>query len=920
MKKTVKKLIAVASALTLLGGMACTMVACGGNQNGPGGSNEIIPDPGYEVPKPPEESPFDENDDPSHFTGGGSSGAKTSGDPVTDYFDNVADAGNKTGTFRTYTASVPSLWNELDSMDENNQQIMSYLGSAFYEYDYLFDEDKGGKFKADGSINAEAIVDGQFDVKFSAATKLDDVTEEYAETWGYDENQVAVGGYAWKITLRNDLKWNDGTAIDATDFVYSMQQQLDPKFGFRRASSYYSAISVKGAKNYVYQGQVGWYGGDVAYEEYTEDLDSKLIFSLASATENKEKYGGATASVRSLLGAPASFTVAQMGAYVASSAGVSADAVAALEGKTFAQIKADESLKATWDAVIGWWQTEPNEELHFFVTQYTWPEFDFENVGVFSPSKYEIVVCFTTSESFLKSDGSLSYLAAYEMASLPLVKKDLFESSLVAPSEGSTLWTSKYNTTLETTASWGPYMLTSYQSGKGYTLSKNPHWYGYNLNDNKNQYNIDKITCEAIPETNTQWMKMFSGEIDSIGIDVTHADDFRNSKYTYYTPGSYTFSWHLFSDLNVLKDSGRNNGILAIDDFRKALSLSIDRDAYAAANTTAYRGAYGYLNSTYYYDVENGGVYRNSDVAKAGLLRAYGYTEDENGKWSLSTNSLISDLSLDEAYETLNGFNLDLAKEYIEKAYTRLTKYSAYYGYDPSKKIQIKFGTSTDTDSTRREFNYINETVLPNLLKGTSLEGKVELVFDASFGDDWDSAFAAGQYELCTSAWGSATFNPHYFIGAYIDPDNAYTASYWDTESVEMTMTVPGNVGDFPGAGKVRTMTLMNWYRCLNGYEIEDTDKYSYDWSAGKIPAECRNEILAALEEFVLEQYYSIPTITQNSATLVGAKFSYISHTHNTFLDYGGVRYRIVNYTDSEWTTFVSSQGGNLETYYKSTN
>ncbi len=880
MKKGLKRAVAIASAVSLLGGTVGALAAC-----------KKTPDP-------------------------------------------IPDANLKKGTYRQYTSVLPSMWNELDSMDANNDQIMGYLGSAFYEFDYKFDETRGGKFNKDGSVNADAIIDGEFEVKYSAATKLEDVTSTVDAKWGYTDEQKEAGGYAWKLTLREDLKWDDGTPIDATDFVYTMQQQLDPKFGFQRANSYYGAISVKGAKDFAYSGKKGWYAASTAYDlsQYAEELDSKLIFSLGNAEENAAR-GKAKSYIRADFiekvlkdsGASAEqaaeVTAEQAAGYcvqLLEPEGVTAEDVFALEGKTFAEIKADDTLKATWDALIVEWQTDPGEEMHFMVTEYEFPTVSFDTVGVYSPSKYELVVCFTASEEFLKEDGSLSYLAAYHMASLPLVHREKFESSIVQPSEGQTLYTSRYNTSLATTASWGPYKLTEYQSGKGYTLSRNDNWYGYGIADNKNQYNVTAIKCEVVSELNTQWMKMLKGEIDAIGIDPDHADDYRNSRYTYYTPGTYTFSWHLYSGLDVLKNNDRNNGILAINDFRKALSLAIDRDAYAANVTTAYRGAFGYLNSMYYYDVENGGVYRNTDVAKKAILRAYGYTENEQGLWSLSTNENLKDLDLEEAYETVTGYNINLAKEYLEKAYKELTDNAEKYGYNPSKNIQIKFGTSVDDDSTRKEYNYINDHVLPALLEGTSLEGKVELLFDASFGNQWSSKFLAGEYELCTSAWGQATFDPYYFIGAYIDPANAYTASYWDTETVEMTFQMPA--GNFPGAGEELTMSLMNWYNCLNGYEHGASDKYTYDWGVGKVSPEIRNEVLAAIEEFILTQYYSIPVITQNSATLVSAKFSYISDVYNTFMKYGSVRYYIVNYTDEEWDAFVKAQpGGNLESLYKLT-
>ena len=115
------------------------------------------------------------------------------------------------------------------------------------------------KFNADGSINKAGIVDGAFSVNYDAATKLEDVTATVDAKWGYTLDQKAEGGYAWKITLRNDLKWHDGTPITAADFVYSMQAQLDPNFMNFRANTYYETLMIKNSYNYFFQNQEGVY-------------------------------------------------------------------------------------------------------------------------------------------------------------------------------------------------------------------------------------------------------------------------------------------------------------------------------------------------------------------------------------------------------------------------------------------------------------------------------------------------------------------------------------------------------------------------------------------------------------------------------------------------------------------------------------
>ena len=833
----------------------------------------------------------------------------------------IPTADLKQGTYRTYTSVMPSNWNELTYADNNDTQIMNNLVSSFYEYDYEFDEAKGGKFNEDGTINADAIVSGGFTVNYSAATKLEDVTSTVDAKWGYTDEQKATGGYAWKITLREDLKWDDGTPIDATDFVYTMDQQLDPDFMHMRASTYYNNIQIKGARNRVYSGFSGWTDARGSLQTYTEDVDSDIIFNISSSKENGGEYEGAISYIRQWCES-SGYLAAEDTAETAASflalngMGTSVENILALQGKTMAEIKADPTLKAEWDVIIGAWQTEPNEELDFFVTLYTYPEFSFEDVGMYAPSQYEIVVCLDAPIQCLKEDGSLSYEAAYSFASLPLVKEDLYESCKQEPAAGSTLWTTNYNTSLATTASWGPYKLTQFQSGKSYTLERNDNWYGYALEDNANQYNVTKIECEQIAETNTAWMSFLSGGLDSIGLDVTHKDDYRNSKYTYYAPGTGSFGLNLYANLDVLKTSGRNNGILAIRDFRKAISLSLDRDDYNATCYTSHQTLLGLLGPSYYYDVENGGVYRDTVYAKEALLRVYGFTENEDGTWTDGTNTYVD---YEEAYEAMNGYNPTLAKELVESAYKELTENAEHYGYDASKPIIILFGTSTDNENTRRQYDYF-VNMFTEMVEGTSLEGKIQVNFDASFGDAWADDFKAGAYDLAPgTGFQGGAFDPSGFFQCYLDPSAGLMYStWWDTENEQLTFTMPE--GDYEGAGEELTMSVYNWYCCLNGMAEAYNQPNTYNWGAGFIPEDARLELTARLEELTLEQYYTIATTSEYSAEVTGAKFTYLTDEYNIFMGFGGYRYMTVNYTDSEWTQYVADHNGDLTSEYTKTN
>ena len=828
------------------------------------------------------------------------------------------DSGNsiKQGTYRTYATGLPANWNELSYESDDDSTMIGFLTSSLIEWDYQFDESKGGKFNEDGTVNADAIVADTVDTTYSAATKLEDVTAKVDAKWGYTEDQKTKGGYAYKFTLRNDLKWDDGTPIDASDFVYTMEEQLNPDFKHYRYSSYMEQLALKNAGNYVNQGSSGWFAADTPYTVFEKSLYDKIIFSIGNKSEN-EAYGGAVSSVRNALDAGNASAAAIADFMISNGVSVTVDQILSLQGKTYAEIVANNEFKAIWDVIIGWWQTEPNEELDFFVTNYTYPEIDFEEVGFYSPSKYEIVICLSAplQDYPLNEDGSLNFWAGYYLSGLPLVKRDKFEQCKRAPSEGSTLWTTNYNTSKETTASWGPYKLSDYQSGKSYTLELNEHWYGWNMDQYKNQYNITKYYCEKVEQPSTMWMGFLNGTYDDIVLDKEHADDYRNSKYTLYSVSPAQFGASLYANREVLKASGRNNGILAVTEFRKAFSLAIDRLDYNATMYAADRPLLGLLNEAYYHDVENGEIYRNSEQAKKALLRAYGYYEEDDGTWS--NGALVDHFDFEEAYDTLSGYNLEYAKQLLEEAYDKVTADPDFYGYNASKTIQIKFGHYVDNEKTQKHFNYFKD-VVKKLTDGTSLQGKVEVVFDSSFTSTgiYDS-FKSGEYDLAAGlGWSNAPFNPFYMMGCYIKPNTSYSG-YWDTYSEMMTYKMPGNEGEYEGAGQEFTMSLMNWYNCLCNYS-DDKNVYTFDWS--KIKTDYRLQLLAKLEEYLLQQYYFIPTTSANDATMLGAKFSYITNDYNSFMKRGGIRYLKVNYTDSEWTAFVSANNNNLTSEYKKTN
>lgn len=800
-------------------------------------------------------------------------GEKNPDDKESDTSNNGGDTADKTYTYNTYLTLSPSNWNMLTYKDANDTEIMDWLASNLFSYDFKFDE------------NGE-IVSGEYEVKYGAASKLEDVTSQYVgEKWGISEG---AKGYAYKITLREDLKWEDGTPITAADFVYSMQEQLNPLFQNYRADSYYAGSTViVNAENYVKQGQSLMVdnGASSLYSAVSELV--KGDDGVYTQPDGKAVYFSTSTALAQCSG----YTIealTSMGYFETATY----EALKALEGEDGYISVTDESIALieTLINVPNWGNEGPENVPLYFVCDYAYPEVDWADVGYFvGDTDYELVMILVKPLALLKDDGSLSYKASYNMSSLPLVHKETYEKCKIAPSEGETLWTSNYCSSVETTKSWGPYKLESFQSGTQYVLTRNETWYGYGLEENANLYQTDRIVCDIVKDWNAAWVMFLAGEIDGIGIDVSIADDYKGSDRAYFTPSDYVMSLQLQSGKEALKareTDGVNKSILAYSDFRKALSLAINRADFATKTTTSSLQGFGLFNTMHYYDVENGGVYRNTDEAKKVLCEIYNvdYTKYD---------------SLDKAVDAITGYDLDAAKELVTKAYNEAL---AAGDIKETDKVVLTMGTGAINTTVTRRFDFMTEA-WKELVKGTPLEGRLETE-TKDYGDAWADDFRAGDYDVCMGGWQGAAWDPGYFLMAYLSDSYMYSY-FWDTESVEMTFTMVGVAED--GGDITETMSLMDWWRCLNG-----DSSAKYDWSETGLEQSKRLQLIAALEKEVLQAYYTVPVANSFSASLISFKLDYITYEYNTFMAYGGIKYAKYNFDDEAWAAEVAKYNGEL--------
>lgn len=777
-------------------------------------------------------------------------------------------------TMREYTAQMPSQWCTILSSDNVNNTMESYFTSAFYEFNYKFD--------ANGKI-----VPGAYTVEYSAATKLEDVTKKYAGKYGLAAD--AEKGQAFAMTLRNDLKWDDGTPIKAADFVYTMMQQLSPKYLFATASNYYSGnYVIHNAQNYVKQGQKGWFDNgnmNLAYSDLALGADGKYTLKGNECTIALKKplvwlQGNTLDSY--VTNAPQYFDTA---AYASLLALADANGDVAVTAESLALLTTVITAKAAWG------ETKENTVGYMYVN-YEYPAMDFSEVGYFvGDNEYELVMVIDGTLNPLDAEGNLTYEAGYYFSNWPLVKKDLWER---CEDQSKTPYANSYCTTQEKSASWGPYKLTNYQDQKTYTVSRNDKWFGYGLPQYANQYQTDAIVTEKIEEWDTAWLAFQKGNLDGIGMDVKIAADYRTSKRAYFTPETYTFDLNIQSNATSKTDK-RNNLLLNYADFRKAISLSLDRDDYCAKNNPSSQAALGLLNSMYYYDVENGKVYRDTIQAKEAILNAYGATKNADGSWKVGETTYTD---IEDALDATTGYNLTLARQLVESAVAQAKKDGKYSDGD---EIILTYGIETQSANTDRVKNWF-QAAFDNMTKGTSIEGKVKIEYFMFSSATWSEQFADGEYDLCFGAWGNAAFNPAYLLcETQISDENRYAVK-WDPTTVEVT--VKATPDDKHKDGNY-TYNLAQWRLILQG-------KDGCPVNFKNFPMEDQLAALGAVETAILKEYYSIPVFSRYSASLMGYKVDYISYEYNTFMGYGGIRYMTFNYDDTAWAEFVASNNNIL--------
>ena len=764
-------------------------------------------------------------------------------------------------TYYSYTTALGNNWNPHTWETNADDSILSYLSTPL------------------ATMQVQDSENGIYQWVFLAAESVTDVTADHKDDLTkYDvtlpEGQTAEAtekGYVFEIALNPDMKWQDGTPINADTYIYSMKALLDPDMLNYRANLYYDGESaVAGGNKYYYSKTEGY------YVPYTGAYASLADAQAAGAELYLDvwNFWGAQGYVDAEGNeCPQYVLLTDEVVYSADGAGTDAFSGADLAAGYAAYLE----VGGGYESYVVYYQVN-------------------ENMG----ATYDVVGCYKVDDYTIRYVTQAQIDYNYFLTSCTsnwLVYEDLYEAG--KDTTGS-LVTTDYGTSIGTSMSYGPYKIESLQADKQMVFVQNENWYNYQKTDsgylyaftdylvdgeNVRQYQTNKVVIDVMTDDAAK-QAFLKGELMEWAPPADEVANYATSTQMYKVDETYTMSFFFNTNVEALQEMDNSKGntnsvVLSNTNFRKAFSLAIDRADWVTA-TAGYKPAYALMNTLYFYDVYNDPTssYRGSDEAMQAVCDLYGVEYGDGKAYA----------TLKEAYDSINGYNLTEAKALMATACAELVEAGLYTaGEDIVIRIGYKKGAldSADQNQIAKMNQYINAAVEGSGFGKITLEG-VDNINDR-YGDVPKGEFAVGY-----GAWGGAAFYPFRNMQVYCDTQqyDINEAACWDPSVETLTINIEG---------EDVTMTWQDWSRALVG-----TGPY-----AGA-DAKVKLAVTATMEREYLNKYYRIPLAGSCIASLLSYKVAYYTEDYNIMYGFGGMELMTYNYTDAEWTEYVASQGGEL--------
>ena len=843
-------------------------------------------------------------------------------------------------TYNDYNSAIGSSmnWDPLSWETSDDSNLLSYISMGFY--DFVLNSDKTG-YSVMPELAAEMPVD---------------VTAEYVGQYGVEEGETAK---AWRIALNQDATWQNGEKITADDYVYSMQQLLNPKALNRRADSYYAgSFVIYNAKNYLY-------AGGATYDAYTgtEGADADLyvdMWNFWGLQGMKDADGN------------------ECPQYVSVNDEVKYRDEAVAEGEDGDWISGKDiydnylapgqkyeayattyvfvlNTPTTFEAITG----EEEEGTQYYIDMWNFwglqgmkdadgnecPQY----VAIDNETKYrDEAVAEGEDGDWISSkdiwDGYLAPGQKYEAYATTYV---FYKAAAEAVTWDDVGFKKIDDYTIdfillnpvEEAAFYVPYNLSSsylvykplYESLKTFYDANGvevdneedaatiENLYGKSL-ENTMSYGPYKLTAfeldkEYILSRNEEWYGYRDGK---------HLGQYQTDTYKVVVIAEHPTAMLAFEkgeidgialqseDMDKYGTSayvkyGPNNG------YTTKLTFNTDYDKLLSRGTNSqvlvvdeFRQAFAYC----YDRKEFATAYTAAGTAGFGLLNELycynpftgeSYRANEYAKAGLLK---VFDLSygegtdydtLDEAYEALTGYDVEKAQALMKVAYDKAVAAGIYDGESP---VEIEFRVYQSTEIYVKMFNYINEH-LQKACEGSGFEGKVSLKMTVD-ADYYETNYSGGA-DMIFTTWGGASMQPFTILyQCYCDASDGSGQQMeygYDTSKIMLSYTVNG---------EVITDTLQNWalwadnsapVATINEKLGKFTD-YDYD---------TRCAFYSQMEAAFLNWYPTTSVYYRNSASMDSQKVQSACEEYINLIGFGGIRYMTYNYDDAAWADYIAN-------------
>jgi oligopeptide transport system substrate-binding protein len=719
-------------------------------------------------------------------------------------------------------------------------------------------------------------------------------------------------GTVWEITLRDDLAFEDGTAIDANTFEYSWMQLLSPDLLNDRASNLYDPTNLPLVNAEAYFKQNSFKSDKFGFNMYDmgagvtaarENSFSHLVtgttwelyFVEAGPYEGMTYAAGATAleqNVYTEYWGPgygldgwvlvdyddAAFDWDSEGTLIAPYAGwkyadgtdvaVAADAVGDTDyAGAFPAYYTDETVPARVTVDV---DGIPVGGTPITQDAVLWADVGFEVI-----SQYVFQIELTAGKTAWDVKGNL-------MSGITgVVHPANFAAGM---NEAGTQTT--YGTIDNQLVSYGQYVLEEWADGQVFLFTRNEDHYA------ASDMRIKHIRYEVIEDQSVAVDEFKAGRLDVVAASGDYYEEFKYSPNLKLSPRTtfFRFAFNIAGSKEADPVSGEKaydiNPVLTNPDFRKAFYYAIDREEFALNVRAPSHPTYGFLGpvylSTEYSSISYRGSAAGASVLEDFFPETYGYNPAEAKR--------LFDLAYDAA----------VTAEEIAEGDIVTVEYKFY-----------------DVETNWKVANWVKSTVEAIFNEGANkprFNLALAAVSSAALNDAWDN----GDFEMTFGGWQGLQFDAPSMLGQVYNSSKAYMLEVgFDTENAEVTLELPQTKAALDAwAAEYEALTTTTdaqdaaydeWVDMLDFFDGDTLtctydELYNFAYGAlynvsdvnytGKV--EEFDVITGALEGVLLDQMIAIPLFTTVAATVYSSRVVFEANEYHAWMAWGGYKYMYI--------------------------